>query len=143
MRQKLPYISMGNLPQEAPQRTPNVTSRCLHSIASYWERSIHWIVASSVGCIEDIVNIYDSLYTSLDGPTKMVVSSLFHARTNMHMQPLQKQVGGTDCGLFAIAVISAIAYGKDPSLLQFKQEEMREHLLNCFKNEYITLFLCS
>ena len=101
-------------------------------------RGNHWIVASSVGCIEGTVNIYDSLYTSLD---ETVVSSLFHARTNMRMQPMQKQVGGTDCGLFAIAVISAIAYGIDPSQLQFKQEEMREHLLNCFKNDIISLQL--
>ena len=106
-------------------------------------RGNHWIVASSVGCTKGTVNIYDSIYASLDESTKTVVSSLFHARTNMHMQPLQKQVGATDCGLFAIAVISAIAYGKDLSQLQFKQEEMRQHLLNCFKNENITLFPCS
>ena len=101
-------------------------------------RGNHWIVASSVGCTKGTVNIYDSIYASLDEPTKTVVSSLFHARTNMHMQPLQKQVGATDCGLFAIA---AIAYGKDPSQLQFKQEEMRQHLLNCFKNDIISLQL--
>ena len=58
------------------------------------------------------------------------------------MQPLQKQVGGTDCGLFAIAVITAIAHGKDPSQIQFKQEEIRNHLLNCLKDKYITLFPC-
>ena len=60
----------------------------------------------------------------------------------MQMPPLQKQVGGTDCGLFAIAVITAIAHGEDPSQLQFKQEEMRYHLLKCFKDERITLFPC-
>ena len=69
----------------------------------------HWIVASSNGCIKDSVNIYDSLYTSLGETTKVRVSSLFGFCVNMHMQPLQRQVGGTDCGLFAIAVITAIA----------------------------------
>ena len=49
------------------------------------------------------MNIYDSLYTSFDEITKVIVSSLFRTRINMHMEPLQKQVGGTDCGLFAIA----------------------------------------
>lgn len=76
-------------------------------------------MASSVGCTKGTVNIYN--YP--DEPTKTVVSSLFHARTDMHMQCLQKQVGATD---FARAVISAIA----STQLQFKQEEMR-HLLNC------------
>ena len=47
------------------------------------------------------MNIYDSLYTSLDETTKVTVSSLFGFCVNMHMQPLQRQVGGTDCGLLA------------------------------------------
>ena len=101
-----------------------------------------WIAASSVGCMKDTVNIYDSLYTSLNETTKMAVSSLFHARTNMEMQPLQKQIGGTDCGVFAVTVITAIAHGKDPSQMQFKQDKMRDHLLNCLKDEHITLFPC-
>ena len=97
-------------------------------------------MASSVGCIKDSVNIYDSLYTSFDETTKAIASSLFRTRIKMHMEPLQKQVGGTDCGLFAIAVATAIAHGKDPSQSQFKQNQIRDHLLNCFKNKYITLF---
>ena len=105
-------------------------------------RGNHWIVSSSIGCIKDSVNIYDSLNTSLDETTKVTVSSLFGFCVNMHMQPLQRQVGGTDCGLFAIAVITAIAHGKNPTQLKFKQEEMRDHLLNCFKKEHVTLFPC-
>ena len=54
------------------------------------------------------MNIYNSLYTSLDETTKVTVSSLFSFCVNMHMQPLQRQAGGTDCGLFAIAVITAL-----------------------------------
>ena len=74
-------------------------------------RGNHWIVASSVGCTKGMVNIYDSLYTSLDETTILLVSSLFGCQYQM-------QRGGTDCGLFAIAVITAIANGKDPSQLQ-------------------------
>ena len=73
-------------------------------------------------------------FTPLNEPTEVVVSRLFRSRINMHMQPLQTQVGGSDCGLFAIAVITAIAHGEDPSQLQFKQEDMRDHLLHCFKD---------
>ena len=78
-----------------------------------------------------VVQRIRSLYTSLD-----------ETRINMQIQPLQEQVGGTDCGLFAIAVITAIAHGKDPSQLQVKHEERRDHLLKCFKDEHITLFPC-
>ena len=87
------------------------------------------------------VNVYDSIYTSIDATTEGVLTNLFHSH-NIKLQPLQKQIGATDCGLFAIAVITAIAHGKDPSQLQFRQEEMRSHLLSCFKNKIITPFQC-
>ncbi len=85
----------------------------------------------------------DSLYTSPDETTKEVISSLFHTRCRISMQPLQKQVGRTDCELFAVAVITAFSHSKDPSQMHFKQEEMRDHLLKCFKDKYITLFPCN
>lgn len=42
---------------------------------------------------------------------------------------MQKQHGGTDCGLFAIAAITVIAFGKEPSQLKFNQDNMRDHAL--------------
>ena len=102
----------------------------------------HWIVASSVGCMDDIsVNIYDSVFNSLDKSTIDVITNHFPAHS-IKMQPLQKQLGGKDCGLFAIAVIAAISYGQDPSKLRFVQKEMRSHLLNCLKGTCITPFPC-
>ena len=103
--------------------------------------SNHWVAVSSVGCKNDSVYVYDSLYTSLD--EMKVVSRQFHARC-ITMQPMQKlvHVGGADCGLFAVAVITAICHGKDPSQMHFKQEEMRDLLLKCFKDKCMTLFPC-
>ena len=104
-------------------------------------RGNHWVAVSSVGCKNDSVYVFDSLYTFLDETTKQVVSRQFHARCII-MQPMQKQLGRTDCGLFALAVITAICHGKDPFQMHFKQEEMRDHLLKCFKDKYMTLFPC-
>ena len=39
----------------------------------------------------------------------------------------QKQKGNKDCGLFAIAMVTAIACGNDPSEQNFCQELMRAH----------------
>ena len=103
-------------------------------------RGNHWVAVSSIGCENDFVYVYESLYTSLDETTKQVVSSQFHARC-ITMQPMQKQVDRTDCGLFAVTVITAICYGKDTSQMHFKQDEMRDHLLKCFKDKYMTVFL--
>lgn len=60
--------------------------------------------------------MYYSNYTSLDKTTEGMLTDQFHLH-NIIMQPLQKQKGGTDCGLFVIAMITAIANGKDPSQL--------------------------
>ena len=42
--------------------------------------------------------------------------------TFVKMMQAKKQVGGEDCGLFAIATATAIAYGADPTIrLVFNQ----------------------
>ena len=45
----------------------------------------------------------------------------------------QKQVGAVDCGLFALALATSIAFGDDPSMRRYSQEKMRSHLLTCFQ----------
>lgn len=42
---------------------------------------------------------------------------------------MQVKRGGTDRGVFAIAIATSLAYGNDPANLTFQQEELREHLL--------------
>ena len=49
--------------------------------------------------------------------------------------PVQNQMGGADCGLFAIAFAVAICFGMKPSIVIFIQEKMRCHLIECLKNE--------
>ena len=52
----------------------------------------------------------------------------------------QKQKGNKDCGLFAIAMATAIAFGNDPSRQSFCQDLMRAHLVDCLKNEQFSMF---
>ena len=48
---------------------------------------------------------------------------------------VQRQSGGSDCGLFAIANATALCGGLDPHLQNFEQSKMREHLKMClFRN---------
>ena len=70
-----------------------------------------------------MVNIYDSMYSTLDEETKEVIANLFHSATVKMMQT-QKQEGSKDCGLFAIAIATAIAYGADLTVLRFNQAAM-------------------
>ena len=101
----------------------------------------HWIAASSIGCLDSSVNIYDSVFNSLDSRTIDVIKNHFPSRT-ICVQSFQKQSGGKDCGLFSIAAITTIAYGQDPSDISFIQTEMRKHLIKCFANKIITPFPC-
>ena len=75
------------------------------------DRGDHWIVASNVGCKRKEVNIYDSVYSSVNKETEKVVFNIFNGGSKMtiNMRPFQKQSGGADCGLFALAAVTALA----------------------------------
>ena len=51
-----------------------------------------------------------------------------------------KQVGSTECGLYAIGVATALAFGIDPTTISFNQDDMRSHLLECFTKQRMTPF---
>ena len=51
-----------------------------------------------------------------------------------------KQAGGDDCGLFAIAFATSICHNRDPVLVQYKQDKMRAHLLQCFRKAFMEPF---
>lgn len=53
---------------------------------------------------------------------------------------MQKQRGWDDCGLFAIAVATAFAFGVDPAEVTFQQDAMRAHLVKRFEDGLMTLF---
>uniref|UniRef100_A0A1X7TG99 Ubiquitin-like protease family profile domain-containing protein n=1 Tax=Amphimedon queenslandica TaxID=400682 RepID=A0A1X7TG99_AMPQE len=71
----------------------------------------HWITASNVGCQESKITVYDSLYKAIDQRTYEMLSRLFSIKTFTIKQP-QKQTNGYDCGLFALAFATTLAYEK-------------------------------
>ena len=80
----------------------------------------HWITVSTIGCANDMMNVYDSLYRNITEETKT-----------------------KDCGLFAVAFASYLAHGNDPSLLphcQFHQSSLRTMLLNMFEQKSVFNF---
>ena len=91
-------------------------------------RGDHWIVASVVECISDEVLVYDYLYGTLDTATLDVIANLFHC-SMVKMLECQKQKGGTDCGLIAIAYATNIGHGVDPAGMKLNQAAMRSHLI--------------
>ena len=70
-------------------------------------RENHWIVAASHKA--KVIHVHDSAFSSLDQTSAATVQNLFRCSvSNISMVLIQKQLGGSDCGLFAIANAPAI-----------------------------------
>ena len=109
------------------------------------ERRHHWVVASTVNCRTGEVKVYDSFFTYSDKETEKIIFNFFQwdaTKMALKFAHCQKQVGGADCGLFAIAFATAIAFDKPPSKLKLVQQELRSHLVNCFNKGKMSLFPC-
>jgi len=52
-----------------------------------------------------------------------------------------KQTGATDCGLYAIAILTCLAHGKDPRSIVFKKEDLQLHLQEILVTNQIKEFL--
>ena len=103
----------------------------------------HWIVATTLNCQLGEVRVYDSLFQYCGKETEHVIANLFQVgsvKLKITVSQSQKQKGGTDCGIFAIAFATALAFGINLSKLQLKQESMRAHLINCFNKHRISPF---
>ncbi len=106
--------------------------------------SDHWIAVSNIGCTtkEDII-VYDSIYTSISAHTKQLLSQLVHTdkpAINVKIAPTPKQSGSSDCGVYAVAFVTSIAFGLDPSLSVYNQTVMRGHLLSCLELKVLSPF---
>ena len=97
---------------------------------------------SNIACSKNEIKIFDSVFTSTDAETHKIIVNLLQMTKNPKFTcaKIQRQIGTNDCGLFAIAVATSIAFGLNPVGVHFQQREMRHHLLGCFQKGQRTLF---
>ena len=86
--------------------------------------------------------MYDLWFTRLDAETRATIMKMFGLKKarDIIMMSMQQQAGSTDCGVFAIAVVTSLAHDEDPSEIKYIQEEMRQHLLECITKEDLICF---
>ena len=103
----------------------------------------HWFTVSTTGCQEGSINVFDSIYNDIDQESKVQICSILKHKgkfLKFHILPVQRQVGGSDCGVFSIAFAVALCFGLNPAKLIFNQEKMREHLLYCILEQKFNNF---
>ena len=92
---------------------------------------------------EGEIRIYDSLYTSVSHDKVTTIAHLLRSNTEsiaINIMDVGRQRGTQDCGLFAIAFLTSLSFGEDPTKVIFDQEEMRSHLVKCFENKRMEIF---
>ena len=105
----------------------------------------HWVCISTIGCQVSTVKVFDSLYGK---PTSILIE---HACRMLHVvhpqdtvtflnEKVQRQIGGSDCGLFALAFVTDLCHGLDPSTQRYSQREIRQHYVNCLELGRMTPF---
>ncbi len=103
----------------------------------------HWLTISTIGISHPTVRVYDSILSSASNHVKSQVAGLLHTSyksITLEFVSVHLQAGGNDCGHFAIAFITAIAFGISPSSCLFYQQAMRPHLIKCFEQGAMEMF---
>ena len=106
-------------------------------------RGDHWIVATTIECDLGEVRVFNSVYESQDDETHQTIRRMFGSNTSLLQVSTVnalKQQGGNDCGMFAIAISTCLAFGGDPTKMVICQARMRDHLLKCFEDKLLTQF---
>ena len=109
----------------------------------------HWVTSHSIG--QEIM-VYNNkfcggdLSPSLTNQLAVIYSKLQKKGEKevliltVDIPSIQQQKGNSDCGVFAIAFAVHAALGTTIEEIEFNQYDMREHIVNCFRNGLFTPF---
>ena len=70
--------------------------------------------------------VFDSFYMSIDQATNLF-QQLFRADVQVKLEATPRQKGTLDCGIFAIAICTALVYGLKTSSIVLQQDATRRH----------------
>ena len=91
----------------------------------------HW---AALQVFDSDKHFYDSAYTTISDDTLEIITQL----RNNDVSHLKIRV--VNCGLHAIARVTCLALGNDPTTVVFNNDEFWPHFLNIFKTK-ISAFL--
>ena len=95
----------------------------------------HWVCMTSIDCPQGYVIVLDSLHSPVSRELKQLAQDLLGPNfKGVRKVRVQQQLNGSDCGIFAIAFATSLAYGQNPVSVSFDIPRMRPHLENCLKS---------
>ena len=86
------------------------------------------------------VSVYDSMGGNLSKDMVHVIARMVKCEDEelmVKLMPVQHQTNSNDCGLFAFAFATDLAGGIDPAERYYDEKDLRNHLLQCFRNNEI------
>ena len=141
LKKQFPFVKglQSTLLQSKPLKpSDNSFTSCLQVIHC---RNDHWMVTLTMHSGPTAkVQIYDSLFDTIDSQTKTVISNLFGSAANPKIIVVPRQAGIKDCGVFALANLITLCFRMNPADTHFKQDLMRLHLVQCMESSTCTPF---
>ena len=101
----------------------------------------HWLTVEGVN--SSLVKVYDTMeYASIENVQSQVAAIMQSSSESIDFQlePIQEQLGSSDCGLFSIAYATELCFGNDVSCLRYYQDQLRPHFVECLKSEKLVPF---
>ena len=108
--------------------------------------SLHWLCVANVSeeKTSDEHYIFDSLSRKIirDDIVKQIANYACSPATELllNIESVQQQRNGVDCGLFAIAFATSLAFGENPGDICYDQDLLRVHLVKCLTNQNMCKF---
>ena len=116
--------------------TGNAYLQVLHTGAD------HWITIEIVS--EEEIRIRDSMFLKPTYHTLKQISSIVKSRYHqiqMSLSKVQFQKTAIDCGVYALAFLTDLCHGIDPTTCDYASaQELRKHLIYCFRQGTMTPF---
>lgn len=98
----------------------------------------HWVTTQYKG---GLVLMYDPSYPGyISQDLNAQITSLYGRHMGILQMAVPQQEGWNDCGVLAIAFAYHAAIGDSMDTLQFDQKKMREHLIQCFQQQFLEPF---
>lgn len=105
----------------------------------------HWVCLSTISTTPSpgTVKIFDSMYhnansTSIEHACRMLMYP--GEKVTIVNEKVQRQVGGSDCGLFSLAFATDLCHGIDPTNQKYNQGSLRQHYVSCLENSTMSPF---